>query len=315
MPVRPVTLLVGSEELLLRRAADRVLDEIRAERGEELDVLDLRAPDLSEDGLPDMRTSSLFGTPRALVLREAQELPAGVSATLVELVEAGVGDSHVVLLASGTGRIRSLAKKLTDAGARVDVTPPREWEDAKWAALVAEEFRRHGRSAEPAAVQAVLAHAGLDVAGIAEKVAQASVAATAGGRVTAKAVEAVVTGHGSRGSFAVADAMCERRPAEALTLLRGVLDAGDDPVMVLGALTYRLRSIVAVAGRLDPGSVGLRISAGQARRLEGVRRSFGSGQLTAAYRALAAADAEIKGGELDPVLILERAVVEVAGRD
>ena len=228
-------------------------------------------------------------------------------------MEAGGSGAHVVLLASGTGRIRGLAKKLKDAGARIDVSPPREWEDAKWAALVREEFRRHGRTAEPAAVQAVLDRAGLDVATIAEKVGQVVAAADAG-PVTAVAVEAVVSGHGSRGSFAVADAMCDRRPAEALALLRGVLDAGDDPVMVLGALVYRLRSVVAVAGRLDPTSVGLRISAGQARRLEAVRRSFGGGQLTSAYRTLADADAQIKGGELDPVLVLERAVVEVAAR-
>ena len=72
MPVRPVTLLVGAQELLLRRAADRVLAEISEEVGEEPDVLDVRAPDLREEGLPDLRTASLFGTPRALVVREGR---------------------------------------------------------------------------------------------------------------------------------------------------------------------------------------------------------------------------------------------------
>ncbi|MDP8969420.1 MAG: DNA polymerase III subunit delta, partial [Actinomycetota bacterium] len=119
---------------------------------------------------------------------------------------------------------------------------------------------------------------------------------------------------GSRGSFAVADALCDRRPAEALRLLRGVLEAGHDPVMVLGALAYRLRCIVAVAGGVDPSSVGLNLSAAQARRLQTVRRSFGPGQVTRAYRALADADLAIKSGDLPPAFVLERAVAAIATR-
>ena len=126
------------------------------------------------------------------------------------------------------------------------------------------------------------------------------------------AVERSVVGHGSRGSFAVADAMCEREPAQALGLLRGVLETGSDPIMVLGALVYRIRSLVAVAGKVDPREVGLRISAGQARRLQGVRRNFGPGELTAAVRTLADADVELKSGELPPELVIERAVVRIA---
>lgn len=307
----PILLLVGPEELLLRRAAERHLDSLR-ERGE-LEVIDLRAAEIREQGLPDLRTASLFGAPRALLIREAQELPAEASTALVAELEQGGMDATVLLLATGTGRIPTLAKRIKAAGGRIDIAPPRDWEDRKWADLVAEEFRRVGRSADRGAVGAILDHAGLDVAAIAEKVSQAAASAPPG-RITTGAVEAVVVGHGNRGSFAVADAMCDRNPEKAITLLRGVLEGGDDPVMVLGALAYRLRSLVAVAGRLEPKSVGLNISAGQARRLQGVRRNFGPGELTRAYRALATADREIKGGEIPPAFALERAVLEVATR-
>lgn len=314
-PAPRTLLFVGPEELLLRRAAERRVDELRAwaeaEAGD-LDLADVRAAEVRERGLPDLRTASLFGGVRVLLVREAHDLPAEAAAALAAQVDGG-GEAHVLLLASGTQRIQTLARKVKAVGGRIEVAPPREWEDRKWAALVAEEFRRHGRSAAPEAVAAILDHAGLDVAGIAEKVAQAA-AASPGGRVDAKAVEAVVVGHGSRGSFAVADAMCDRDGAHAVALLRGVLESGDDPVMVLGALVYRLRSIVAVAGKLEPARVGLNVSAGQARRLQGLRRNFGPGELSHAYRVLADADREIKGGELPPPFVLERAVLEVATR-
>lgn len=311
-PRPPVQLFVGPEELLLRRAAHRRLDELRAEAGD-LEVIDVRGSEVRERGLPDVRTASLFGAPRALLIREAHDLGASAAAALKELVEAGGGEAAVLLLSSGTGRIQGLAKAVKAAGGRVDVLPPREWEDRKWAALVADEFRVHGRSADAAAVAAVLAHAGLDVATIAEKVAQ--VAATAGpGRIGADAVEAVVVGHGNRGSFAVADALCDRDPARAVELLRGALEHGDDPVMVLGALVYRMRSLVAVAGGVEVSTVGLNLSGGQVGRLRGVRRNFDPGELTRVYRALADADREIKGGELPPAFALERAVVTAATR-
>ena len=307
----PVRLLVGPEELLLRRAADIILDELRGDGS--LDVADLRAGELNNDGLPDLRTGSLFGEPRAVLIREASELPASIAAALLAELEGRPPDATVVLLASGTGKIQKLAAKIKALGGRTDVMPPKDWDAKGWSRLVVEEFRRHKRTADQAAIGAVLAHAGLDVATIAEKVTQVAVAAPPG-VVTAAAVEALVVGHGSRGSFAVADAMCDRNPTQALELLSGVLESGDDPVMVLGALAYRLRSIVAVAGRLDPKTVGLNVSPGQAKRLEGVRRNFGPGELTAAYTELARADREIKSGELPARFLIERAVVAVATR-
>jgi DNA polymerase-3 subunit delta len=302
-------LLTGPEELLLRRAADKVLAELRGDGT--LEVVDVRAGDLKDAGLPDLRTGSLFGEPRAVLVREAQELPAGASAALLAELSGPPPAATVILLASGTGPITKLAKRIKELGGRVEVAPPRDWEEAEWGRMVTEEFRAHRRTADRAAVRALLDHAGLDVSAIAAKVAQVAVSAPPG-TVTAAQVEQVVVGHGSRGSFAVADAMCERDPARALELLRGVLESGDHPVMVLGALAYRLRSIVAVAAGLDGKSVGLSISPAQARRLAGTRRNFGPGELTSAFRALADADVEIKSGELPADFVLERAVVSIA---
>lgn len=304
-------LLTGSEELLLRRAATRLIDELRAEGP--VEVVDVRAVELREQGLPDLRTGSLFGDRRALMIRDAQELSADAAAALTAELDGPPPEAVVILLASGTGRIMKLARAVKAAGGRIDLAPPREWEDRKWENLVREEFGQHKRRAAPEAVAAILAHAGLDVSQIAEKVSQ-TVAAAGDGLVTEADVERAVVGHGSRGSFAVADAMCEREPARALELLRGVLETGSDPIMVLGALVYRVRSILAVAGRIDPKEVGLRISGGQKRHLQGARRNFGPGELTSAMRTLADADVLLKSGDVPPELVIERAVVQIATR-
>ena len=88
------------------------------------------------------------------------------------------------------------------------------------------------------------------------------------------------------------------RPGPALTLLRGCYEAGDHPVMVLGALAYRMRALVAVASGVDARAAGLSLTPAMAGRLKGLRRNFGPGELTEAVRHLAEADLEIKSGEL-----------------
>jgi DNA polymerase III subunit delta len=303
-------LITGPEELLLRRAAEKILDELR--RAGDLDVVDVQGGELGEAGLPDLRTASLFGNPRALLVRRAQDLPAGLVDALLEQLDGTTPEATVLLLASGTQRLQRLARRIKELGGRIDVKPPAEWDRTGWPRLVLDEFRRHGRAADQAAVTAVLEHAGTDVSVIAEKVAQV-VAAAPAGRIGAAQVDEVVSGHGSRGTFAVADAMCARDPQQALVLLRGALEAGLEPLLILGGLAYRLRSIVAAASGVA-GDVGLKVSQGQARHLEAARRNFGPGELSAAFRTLADADVGLKSSDLPAELVIERAVVDIATR-
>ncbi|WP_370325652.1 DNA polymerase III subunit delta [Euzebya sp.] len=311
----PAYLFTGPEHLLVRRAADQLLDELREEAGGELDITEVRGSDLGEDNLPDLRTASLFAIPRAYVVRDAQLLPKVAARALQREVEGATAEATIVLLSSGTKPILGLAKAIKAAGGRIDTAPPKEWEDKAWRRLVIDEFRRHQRVPTDDAVDAVLDASGLTVNGIAEKVAQASAATEKGTTVSREDVEQVVVGHGSRGAFAVADAMCAREPAEALRLLRGCLEAGDHPVMVLGALTYKMRQLIAVAAGLDGKAVGLSLSRPQVARLQSARSRFGPGELTAAVQHLAACDLEIKSGDLDPALAVERAVLGVASTE
>lgn len=319
---RPVAyLFTGPEHLQVRRAADQLIEELTAEAGGQLDLTEVRGSDLGEDNLPDLRTASLFAMPRAYVVRDAQLLPKAAARALQRDIEAGTPAATIVLLAAGTKSITGLAKAVKAVGGRVDLAPPKEWEVGAWRRLVVDEFARHGLQAEDGAVDAVLDASGFSVDGIAEKVAQATAVVgrrpadargTAGDRVSREQVVAVVAGHGSRGAFAVADAMCAKDPAQALTLLHGCLATGDHPVMILGALTYKMRQLIAVAAGLPGKEVGLSLSRAQVSRLQAVRAAFGPGQLTAAMAHLAACDIEIKSGDLDLALAVERAVLAIA---
>lgn len=318
-PSPPVYLVTGSEELLVHRTSEALVGELRAALGGQVEFTDVRVGELPEGTLPDLRTASLFGDPRIVRIREAEALPAAAAAELAALLDAPAAGTTVVVAAKGTGRIRKLATAVKKAGGRIDVTVPADWDARGWRRLVADELARHDRRAGEDALGALLEVAGHDVTTIVSKVAEV-VRVCPTDPLAATDVEAVLAGQGNRGAFAVADAMCARDPARAVALLRGALAAGEEPVMVLGALSYRIRSIVAAGGGLldagdaaeQRGRLGFSASAGQVKHLRRQRRAFGPGELTRAYATLAEADRALKGSDLPPGFVLEQAVAAIA---
>ncbi|MGH3443226.1 MAG: hypothetical protein ACRDUY_14540, partial [Nitriliruptorales bacterium] len=112
------------------------------------------------------------------------------------------------------------------------------------------------------------------------------------------------------GGFALADAIAERDPAAALVALRGAVEAGQDPLALMGAITYRMRQLLQVRGGAGPEEAGM--SKGQHRHVERAAARFGPGELAWCHDRLARTDLELKSSPLPPDLVLEVAVVELA---
>lgn len=304
----PVHLLVADDDHLLARSLEDLLAELVT-----ADVEVLHVDATTAEHLPELRTGSLFGGRRCVVVRHAEQLSGTLAADVAAAVGDPPADAVIVLAARGTGRITTLAKAAASAGRRVDVKAPAPWAAREWEALVRDEFTRGGRQVDGAAVRAILDHAGLAPGVIASKVAQVVASTAVGARVGVEDVEAVVVGHGNRGGFAVADAVTARDPADALVALRGALEAGEDPLAVLGALTYRFRQLLQVRGGVrGDAMVPRKVSSGQYRHLEDDARRFGPGELAWCHDRLARADLELKGSELPGELLIELAVIDLA---
>jgi DNA polymerase-3 subunit delta len=192
----------------------------------------------------------------------------------------------------------------------VDVKAPAAWDDRGWERLVGEEFRRLRRKADATAIAALLAHAGTDPATIASKVGSVCAAAPDAAVLTAEHVDAAVEGHGRRSGFAIADAVAERDAAAALVAVRGSLAAGEAPLAIVGALTFRFRQLLQVRSGASPKDAG--VSPGQHRRLQALAGAFGPGELAWCHDRLAQLDVDLKGAELPDELLLELAIVELA---
>jgi DNA polymerase-3 subunit delta len=106
---------------------------------------------------------------------------------------------------------------------------------------------------------------------------------------------------------------------EALAFLDRLLDRGQDPILFLAALSYRMRQLAQV-NRLSAQGVGLDDAFSRvgvppfARRdCEQQMRHLGRRRLDRSYDMLLEADLGMKGGsQLPPRVILERLVVRLA---
>lgn len=305
--MNPVLLLSGDDDLLLQRELERQLDALRAEDPE----LEVDIQDVSQlEQLPELRTTSLFGGRTCVVLRGVEGIAGDLKIELENYLDQPSEGAVLVLVTRGVGKVQRIAASAKQHGERVDVKAPADWDDRGWDRLVGEEFRRLSRKADATAVAAIRTHAGNQPATIASQVASVCAAAPNVPTITAEQVEDVIEGHGKASGFAIADAIAARRPSDALVALRGALEAGEAPLALVGAITFRSRQLLLVRSGAGPKDAGM--SPTQHRRLKALTSGFHPGELAWCHDRLAALDLELKGSDLPDDLVLEVAVIELA---
>ncbi|MEH0423325.1 DNA polymerase III subunit delta [Streptomyces sp. B21-083] len=312
-PLAPVTLAVGQEDLLLDRAVQEVVAAARAADAD-TDVRDLTSDQLQPGTLAELTSPSLFSERKVVVVRNAQDLSADTVKDVKAYFGAPAEEITLVLLHAGGAKGKALLDAARKAGAR-EVACPKMTKPADRLAFVRSEFRVTGRSATPEACQALVDSIGSDLRELASAVTQ--LVADVEGTIDGAVVGRYYTGRAEASSFEVADRAVEGRAAEALEALRWSLSTGVAPVLITSALAQGVRAI----GKLSSARGGGR-PADLARELgmppwkiDRVRqqmRGWTPDGVAEALRAVAAADAGVKGGGDDPEYALEKAVVVIA---
>ncbi len=302
-----VILITGDDDLLLLRATEAVVRE-RTTLFPDIEWQQYEVQEL--DQLPEMRTASLFASRCGVVLRGVETVTATLKTALEEYVADPSVDTELVLVARGTGKIQTLAKRAEAAGERVTVKLPADWDDRGWDQLVQDEFRRHDRAFDASAVAAVRDYAGQSATQIASQV-RTVVGATSETPLSRAHVEAVLTMLSEAGAFQVADAYVSRNPGEAIVAVRAALRAGVAPLAIVGALVWRTRQLLLARGGASAKDAGVR-SDGQWRRTQQDAARFTPGELAWCHDRLAQLDTDLKSVDADDQVVLEIGVLEIA---
>lgn len=309
----PVTLAVGQEELLLDRAVQEVVAAARAADAD-TDVRDLTPDALQPGTLAELTSPSLFAERKVVVVRNAQDLSADTVKDVKAYLGAPAEEITLVLLHAGGAKGKGLLDAARKAGAR-EVACPKMTKPADRLAFVRGEFRATGRSATPEACQTLVDAIGSDLRELASACAQ--LVADIEGVIDEAVVGRYYTGRAEASSFTVADRAVEGRAAEALEALRWSMATGVAPVLITSALAQGVRSIGKLASAprgARPGDLAreLGMPPWKIDRVRQQMRGWTADGVAMALRAVAEADAGIKGGGDDPEYALEKAVVAVA---
>lgn len=322
----PVTVIVGPEAVLVDRAVADVVAAVRAvDPSAERRVIDGSGDEAAAE-ITEAVAPTLFGDGAIVVVESAESLDDAATAILTDLIQAPVDGVAVVVVHEGKGnKGKKVLAALRSAGAP-EVACPALRKGRDTIGFLTAEVRRHGRKATSDALRVLYDAVGHDPRALAGAIDQLC-ADVDTDPIDEAVVRQYFVGVADVAGYQVADAVWERRTAQALGDLRWVVQTqGRSSVgpAVTAALGSGLRAVARVQGMprgmsdaaiaaeigMPPWKV--KVATAQGRRWRPER-------LAAATVRLAGLDVAMKGGlrgaALDPeqkLAALERFVVGVA---
>jgi DNA polymerase III subunit delta len=295
----PVVLLWGEDRYLLREAG-------RAEF-EGLDPIVAAGPDWRPGLTADLATPSLLGEPRSLVVVDAEGLPDEGVDEIATYAASPSPEARLILCWTVSSRAKGppkgVVKRLGNADVRRVAVERKDL--PRW---VLDRARRRAVRATSQGAAALIQTVGEDLAGLAQAVEQIATAHPRDG-LTPESVAAQFRGFGDHRTWELCDAAFAGDGPAAYRALVGMLEAGEEPLMILGGIAARVRDLLRVASvdtRTPLGDVaraaGLRFD-WQARRYRDQARRYTLQRLRELHGELAEADRSLKqGGTGDVVL-------------
>ena len=310
-----VVLVTGKEEFLSARTVSSVRDAVRAHDAE-AELAESMGGELTLASLGEMSAPSLLSSIRCVVVRNLEDLPDESVDGLLAYCAAPSEDVALVLVHSGGQKGSGVLTKLRKLGPVTEVKSE-EVRASDMPGFVAAEVASHGTKIDSDAAAFLVQAVGNDLRSLAAAADQLT-NDFHGEPLTVDKVQRYFGGRAEAKSFTVADAAFAGRRAVALEELRWALDAGTSPVLVTSAMAASARSLArylgASRGARDADLArDLGVPPWKVRTVRDQSRSWSPDGIAAAVRAVAVADADIKGQAHDASYTLERLVLTVAG--
>jgi DNA polymerase-3 subunit delta len=304
----PVVLLWGDSGYLLRQAALETFGDV--------EPVEIDGAAWRPGATADLATPSLLGEERGLLITGGQALPDEAVEEVARYAAQPAPEVRLVMTFLVGPRAKGPARGLLKAlgqGVEVRRVAVERRDLAEW---VRRRAAARGLAATPQGAQALIQTLGEDPAVLDQAVDQLASSHPEQG-VTPQTVSAQFRGLGDRRIWEVCDAAFGGDLPGAMRALVGMLQGGEEPLVVLGGIASRLRDLIRVRS-LPPRTplaevarqAGLRFD-WQARRYRDQARRFTEEGLGRIHGDLVEADSAIKqGGAGD--LVLARVVARIA---
>ena len=310
-----VTLVTGKAEFLSERTVSSVKAAVRG-HDPEAELSETRGVDLGAASLGELAAPSLFSSTRCVVVRGLEDLPDESVTGLLDYAASPVDDVALVLVHGGGQKGSGLLTKLRKLPSVTELKSG-ELKPSEYPGFVASEVRALGGRIDQEASVALVQAVGQDLRSLAAAAHQL-VSDFPAAALGVDEVKKYFGGRAEAKSFAVADAAFWGRRAAALEELRWALDAGTAPVLVTSAFAGSARGIARYLGAargMRDADLGreLGVPPWKVRTVRDQSRAWSEASIARAIRAVAQADADVKGAASDASYTLERLVLTVTG--
>lgn len=302
--VASITLTVGPEAALVDRAVSVVATRLRSQDPSAQRVSVSASSDDAASAIRAAAAPNLFGDAILLVVEGIDQADEPTAAAIRAIVDDAPDGVTLVVTHPGGVKGKALVEAIKTAGA--DVVDCQAVKRGKATTdFIGQEFSAHRRRVTSDAVGVLYEAIGQDVGLLAAAVSQLAVDIETD-PIDADAIRAYFSGVADVSGFAIADAVWERRSADALRMLRQAMlssDGGRVGPATVASLASGLRTLVRV-GAMPPGASEADVAreAGvppwkvRTLRRQWSRWSGDQRRLAAAVVALADADGAMKGG-------------------
>jgi len=308
-----VLLVTGKEEFLGERSVASACAAVRR-ADPEAEFSETAAGGLTLATLGELSAPSLFSSVRCVVVRQLEELPEESVDGLLSYAASPAEDVALVLVHSGGQRGSGVLTKLRKLPAVVEAKSA-ELKASEFPQFVIAEAKRYGARMDGEAATTLVQSVGQDLRSLSAAAHQLT-NDFPGESINAEKVKRYFGGRAEAKSFAVADAAFSGRRQVAMEELRWALDGGTPPVLVTSAFAGGVRGLAryhSAPPRLKEADLAREVGVPpwKLRTLRDQSRGWNDAGLSKAIRAVAQADADIKGAASDPSYTLERLVLTV----
>lgn len=312
--IAPVYYLYGEEDLLREEALKALISALVPAGGLDFDLESMSGETAVAEGiLASLRTPPFLAPRRVVLIKDADWLETTALQGLAAYLEDPVESGCLVMEAKKLDQRTRFAQVLERRGVVLRFPPLKGEAVRRW---LKEQAERLGKRLTPDAMELLLAFLGEDLRALSNELDKVILFVGRRGDIEASDVEAVVGEQRARTVFELVEAVGRRRIEASLQCLSKLLEAGEEPLAILGMLARQIRLLIKVQEMRRKGfsAEGIGKALGLPPRfvpsLLEQAASFSASQLEKALSRLLQADSELKGGR-EGRMALELLVVDL----
>ncbi len=307
--IRNVYLFTGPEEYLRRMAEESILKHSLSPESQAFNFSEFSlATHPIEEALKAADTFPLASPHRLVILRNLEAMMQDQEEALLGYLAHPSKKTVLLLVAESVDRRKALYKQIRDKHCVVDFQSPKPAAFERWAEQV---MRRRGYRISAASIRKLVQLAGSNFQTLIGEIEKLTLYAGEDKSIPDSVLDELVRESTEHDSFELTEAMGRRDSKAALRVLGSLLENGEEPLMILGAIVWNFRNLLMVQELLAAGrsttqilSV-LRLHPYTLEKLVRQARCLDPRTARKLYDRVAAVDLKIKSAGNDKRMILE----------